>query len=68
MSQGQIAILREELQNGLFSKRGSFPEALKYAYKVIETFQGGDRIAALTALHVVMNTIAELLKDEEETE
>jgi hypothetical protein len=38
-------------------------EAMKYAYKLIETLPKGDRAAAYTALHVVLNTVANAMEE-----
>jgi hypothetical protein len=53
-----------DLKCQLFADRGTdVAEAMKYAYKLIESLPKGDRAAAYTALHVVLNTIANALED-----
>ena len=47
-----------QLRSNLFAERATIPEAMTYAYELIHTIQPQDRIAALTALHVLANTIA----------
>ena len=54
-----------DLKCQLFADRGdNVAEAMKYAYKLIETLPKVDRAAAYTALHVVLNTIANALEEE----
>ena len=48
----------QQLRNNLFSDRATIDEAMTYAYELIHTIRPQDRIAALTALHVLANTIA----------
>lgn len=45
------------MKSNLFASRDTLPEALKYAYAMIEKMQ--DSSYALIALHVVLNTIAQ---------
>ena len=47
-----------QLRSDIFSERATIAEAMGYAYELIHTIQPQDRIAALTALHVLANTIA----------
>ena len=42
----------------MFAKRGTVDQALAYASDVINTFEGGNKAAAWTALMVVVNTAA----------
>lgn len=55
MTQTEIA---SQLRSNLFAERATIEEAMTFAYKLIHTIQPQDRIAALTALHVLANTIA----------
>jgi len=55
MTPNQIA---QQLRSNLFAERATIPEAMTYAYELIHTLRPQDRIAALTALHVLTNTIA----------
>jgi hypothetical protein len=43
----------------MFAKRDTIDEALNYAIEVLDRVNGDDRAAVYTALHVVMNTIAD---------
>lgn len=52
-------ILTASLRNHLFGHRGDVLTALEYANELITAMNNSaDRVSALTALHVVMNTIA----------
>lgn len=54
-----LAQLAKDLRNGLFATHSDFPAALRYAYGLIATLPNQkDHITAFTALHVVLNTIA----------
>jgi hypothetical protein len=54
-----------DLKCQLFADRGTdVAEAMKYAYKLIETLPKVDRAAAYTALHVVLNTVANAMEGE----
>lgn len=50
--------LAKEMRVGLFATHSDFPAALKYAYSLIATLPKKDHAVAFTALHVVLNTIA----------
>ncbi len=50
--------LAKEMRHNLFATHSDFPAALRYAYGLIATLPKKDHIAAFTALHVVLNTIA----------
>ena len=59
------AQLAADIRIGLFADRGTnLSEAMQYANKVFESF-GGDAITARTALHVVLNTLANILDEME---
>ena len=51
--------LAQKLRKNMFSKRETIREAYDYAGSLIENMNSSDRIAALTALHVVLNTVAD---------
>lgn len=54
------------MQHGLFADRGTdLKAAFKDAYGWIETLEGSDQVAAFTALHVVLNTVANIIKENE---
>lgn len=58
--------LAQGLQHGLFGDRGTdIRAAMRDAYDWIETVEGADQVAAFTALHVVLNTISNLIKQNE---
>jgi hypothetical protein len=55
------ALLDETLrrmQSKLFATKDSIPEAIQYAYDVIDS-GGSNKAAMYTVVHVLMNTIAE---------
>ena len=56
--QTNLAHLAKQLRCGLFSDREDFNSALSTAYSLIATLPEKHRAAAFTALHVVLNTIA----------
>ena len=64
MTPNQIA---RQLRTDLFAERATIPEAMAYAYELIHTLGPQDRIAALTALHVLANTIANTITAQEPT-
>jgi hypothetical protein len=54
-----------DLKCQLFADRGTdVAEAMKYAYKLIDTLPKADRAAEYTALHVVLNTVANAMEGE----
>ena len=63
MSNKQLA---QQLRNNLFADRGTdLEQAFKDAYHLIDRgITPRDRISAYTALHVVVNTIANKLTEE----
>jgi hypothetical protein len=52
------ALLVASIRNSMFASRDTVDEALNYAVETIERLYNDDRAAMYTALHVVMNTIA----------
>ena len=55
--------LAASIKVGLFAKRDTVTEALKYAEMVIDTIHDpASRVAAATALHVTLNTVAALIE------
>jgi hypothetical protein len=52
------AMLAASIRHGLFASRDTVEEALEYASATIERLYNDDKAAMYTALHVVMNTIA----------
>lgn len=57
----------QQLRSNLFAERATIAEAMAYAYELIHTLRPQDRIAALTALHVLANTIANTITAGEQT-
>ena len=53
------AMLAASITVGIFGKRDTVEEALEYASEVIDNLQTYDKAVVYTALHVVMNTIAD---------
>ena len=52
------AMLAASIRHGLFASRDTVEEALEYASATIERLYNDDKAAMYTALHVVLNTIA----------
>jgi hypothetical protein len=52
------AMLAASIRNSMFASRDTVDEALNYAVATIERLYNDDRASMYTALHVVMNTIA----------
>ena len=58
--------LAEALNYKLFADEGTdLQAALKTAYKYINAIPQSDRIAASVALHIVLNTVSNILKENE---
>lgn len=53
------AMLAASIRHGMFASRDTVDEALNYAVETIQRVSNDDRAAVYTALHVVMNTIAD---------
>ena len=58
MDKEKILDLTESMKHGMFATKDSPKEGLDYAYSLIETLPKEHRIAAFTALHVSLNSIA----------
>lgn len=57
--------LAKVIKQDMFADRKTIGDAYKYAFELIESIRASDRIAAITALMVVSNTIAkEILNNE----
>ena len=50
--------LAKVIRQDMFADRKTIGEAYKYAFELINSIRDSDRIAAITALMVVSNTIA----------
>ena len=59
MTDTSKALLVASIRNRLFASRDTVDEALNYAVATIEQLDKVDRAGMYTALHVVMNTIAD---------
>lgn len=53
------ALLAASIRVGIFGKRDSIDEALEYASEIIDNLQTYDKAVVYTALHVVLNTVAD---------
>lgn len=59
--------IARQLRSNLFAERETIEAATAYAYNLIHTLRPQDRITALTALHVLTNTIANTITAQEPT-
>lgn len=50
------------MQSSLFATKDSIKEAVEYAYKVIDAGDAGSKTAMYTVVHVLLNTIAEEIR------
>ena len=58
--------LAKSIRHGLFADRATVKEAWDYAFEIINSLRDSDKIAATTAMMVLMNTISkEIVKHEE---
>lgn len=58
--------LAKSMRHNLFADRETVKEAWDYAFEVINRLRDKDRVAAMTAMMVLLNTISkEILKNEE---
>jgi hypothetical protein len=57
------AMLAASIRHGMFASRDTVEEALEYASATIERLYNDDKAAMYTALHVVLNTIADKIMD-----
>lgn len=62
MNKEQKTQLAQQLRAPLFADRPTLQQAFNDAYAIINAINARDRIAALTALHIVSNTIANTLE------
>jgi hypothetical protein len=59
--------LAKAIRHGLFADRDTVKEAFDYAFDVIDNMRGANKVAATTALYVVLNTLSkEIEKNEKE--
>jgi len=50
--------LIEALRADMFASRNTIKEAVEYATTIVDTLDAGDRLYVYTAIHVIINTIA----------
>lgn len=55
--------LANDLQAPLFATKDSIGEAYDYAYTIIETLDPKDKVAVITAMQVLINTIAAKVRE-----
>ena len=58
--------LAKSIRHGMFGSRQSFDEAMEYAHAVARAT--GETAAVMTAVQVVVNTIAEMMLENERQE
>ena len=59
--------LAKAIRHGLFADRPTVKDAFDYAFDVIDSMRGANKVAATTALYVVLNTLSnEIEKNEKE--
>jgi hypothetical protein len=58
--------LARSIRHGMFGSRQSYDEAMEYAYSVARAT--GETAAVMTAVQVVVNTIAEMILENERAE
>jgi hypothetical protein len=59
--------LAKAIRHGLFADRPTVNDAFDYAFDVIDSMRGANKVAATTALYVVLNTLSnEIEKNEKE--
>jgi hypothetical protein len=61
--------LAKAIRHGLFADRDTVKDAFDYAFDVIDSMRGANKVAATTALYVVLNTLSkEIEKNESQTQ
>lgn len=61
--------LAKSIRHGLFADRATVKEAWDYAFEVINSMRDGEKVAATTALMVLMNTISkQIIANEQDHE
>ena len=56
-------LLATSIRVGIFGNRESIEEALEYASSIIDNLQTYDKAVVYTALHVVLNTVADKIAE-----
>ena len=59
MDEEQIVNDLKALKNGMFAVRGSILEGYKYASEIIAGMEKSEQLYALTAIHVLLNSVAD---------
>lgn len=54
-----MAMDTDDVRCGFFATRESYGQALADAYGMLNRLSPGDKVVALTALHVVLNALAD---------
>ena len=57
--------LAKAIRHGLFADRATVKDAFDYAFDVIDSMRGANKVAATTALYVVLNTISKEIEKNE---
>jgi hypothetical protein len=58
--------LAKSMRHNLFADRETVKEAWDYAFEVLNSLRDSDRVAAMTAMMVLLNTISkQIIKNEE---
>jgi hypothetical protein len=63
MTDTSKALLAASIRVGIFGNRESIEEALEYASSIIDNLQTYDKAVVYTALHVVLNTVADKIAE-----
>lgn len=58
----EVYVFAEGIEHKMFGTAESLHDAINYAYAGIETLQPDQKIGAYTALHVLLNTVAQELR------
>jgi hypothetical protein len=59
------AELAQSIRHDLFADRSTVKQAWDYAFEVINRLRDDDKVAAMTAMMVLMNTISNQILDNE---
>ena len=59
MDEEQIVNDLEELKNGMFATRASIDGGYEFATRIIKNIEKNDQIYAMTAIHVLLNSVAD---------
>ena len=59
------AELAQSIRHDLFANRSTVKQAWDYAFEVMDRLRDDDKVAAMTAMMVLMNTISNQILDNE---